>query len=856
MKKQISTKQDQNKKTQAVVNPQQKKQSHEQSQKLQPKSVINATLSKLSPNTIKLIVLAGVLFITLIAYLPALKNNFVNWDDDWYIIENEFIRNVSAKNVSSILTEFYHGQYSPVTTLVLAINYKMSELKPFSYHLTSVVFHLINTAFVFWLIYVLISRINKEKKQRLKLQGEYNPLNLAVIVSVFFGIHVLQVESVAWVSAQKIVLYTLFFLLSCIAYLYFVQTKSKVYYGIAAVLFTLSFGSKEQAMVLPIMFVAFDFILNRDLKSKQVIIEKIPFFILAIIFGIVSLYSQQNYGAISDRVGYPFTDRIAFAGYSFLAYIAKVLFPTKLGAFYPMPNNLGEPLPSVYWVYPPLALIVAAASLLLLKRNRLLFFGVLIYMINIGLTLQIVSTGRDVIIADRYVYIPAIGIFLMAGIIYEHLKAKGSTIKAIATSVLVILAIASFAGTQQRIKVWYDGITLWTDTQIKYPKAHVAFYNRGNEYSARGKLDSAISDFTNGLPLKPTHVGSYSNRGIAYANQGKYQEALADFNKVIQLDSTYSNVYSNRGNTLSLLGDFEAALADYDKALRQKPDYVDAYFNRGIIRDSVGDYTGAVADFDKVLQLNPQMISAYYNRGSVKVKAGDEVGAKADFAKALELQPKIADESLQLAVAYTSKNDFKNAAQYYTKAIQLKPLNPDAYSGRGAARENMNDMAGALADYTKAIELQPQNDAIYVSRGVAHGKLNRMNEAINDFNKAIALKPANPHGYSNRGLAKMRMGDLRNAIADYSKAIELDKNFVMAYNNRGLALRRLNNEKDAIRDFSKAIELSTNFADAYYNRALSYIATGATAKACDDFLKAAQLGIPEANNDIQRYCGK
>ena len=349
-----------------------------------------------------------VLLITLISYYPAIDNQFVNWDDDWYVIENTQIRSLSFDNISDIFSGFYHGQYSPVTTLLLAVNYGISELSPLSYHLTGVILHLINVFLVFWFISLLVAQMNIGKRAGAKLI-------IPLITALLFGINTLQVESVAWVSAQKVSLYSLFFLASLVAYLRYTTEKRMMPFIAALFFFALSFGSKEQAMVLPVVLVGIDFFINRKLLNKKVIIEKIPFFALAIIFGIVSLLSQAKYGAISENQWFPFIERIPFAGYSFLAYFAKLLFPYELSGFYPYPVNVGQSAPAIYWLYALISLIVVGAVIYSLKKGKTIFFAILFYSINIFLTLQIVSTGREVIIADRYAYIPAIGLFFLIG---------------------------------------------------------------------------------------------------------------------------------------------------------------------------------------------------------------------------------------------------------------------------------------------------------------------------------------------------------------------------------------------------------------------------------------------------------
>ncbi len=269
------------------------------------------------------IILPLILFVTILAYFPSFNNDFVNWDDDWYVIENEQIRSLDFGNIIDIYSSFFHGQYSLVTTTLLALNYKIDELNPLPFHITAVLIHLINIIIVFLLTKKLHKLLHKKEK---------NPYQIIIpsVTALLFAINSLQVETVAWVSALKVSFFSLFFLLAIYSYLQYFETKKISKFILSMLFFMLSFGAKEQAMILPVVFIAFDFYLERPLLSRKVITEKIPFFVLAIVFGIVSLLSQKNYGAISDQQWYPFIDRIAYASYGFAIYLWKIIFPYNL----------------------------------------------------------------------------------------------------------------------------------------------------------------------------------------------------------------------------------------------------------------------------------------------------------------------------------------------------------------------------------------------------------------------------------------------------------------------------------------------------------------------------------------------
>ena len=220
------------------------------------------------------------LVIAIIVFSPALKNGF-NYDDDIYIKENRFIKSLSFYNVERIFTSFFAGNYQPVSVLTYLFEYRFFGLNPYPYHLTNIIVHLFNCLLVFWLFYLIGGRVLG-----------------AWIVSVLFVIHPLRVESVAWVSERKDVVYAFFFLCACIAYIYYLKNgENRKLYCLAIIAFILSLLSKPMAITLPLVLFIFDYFFSRKF-SKSLYLDKVPFFILSFLFGVVTIFSQYSGGGI------------------------------------------------------------------------------------------------------------------------------------------------------------------------------------------------------------------------------------------------------------------------------------------------------------------------------------------------------------------------------------------------------------------------------------------------------------------------------------------------------------------------------------------------------------------------------
>ncbi|HET9826142.1 MAG TPA: hypothetical protein VFP87_12470, partial [Chitinophagaceae bacterium] len=329
--------------------------------------------------------LSAAIVTTAVCFIPMLKNHFTNWDDEYYVINNTLLR---GPDWHGIFTQPVVSNYHPLTIISLAINYALTGTDPSSYLVFNLLLHLINTALVFYLVWVLSNR----------------KMWVAFLTALIFGIHPLHVESVAWVSERKDVLYTLFFLLSLLQYWKFLQTGKSVRLWFCFFLFAVSLLSKPAAIVLPLVLLLLDYWKGREINLR-LFLEKIPFFILALIFAIITV-KIQSAKAIAGLNLYPLWTRPLFATYVLMIYLVRFLIPYPLSAFhpYPRPDHLGWAV----WASP--VLILALIAFIWLKRkNKVVLFGFLFFVVNLLLVLQVVSIGTT-IVSERYTYVPYIGI--------------------------------------------------------------------------------------------------------------------------------------------------------------------------------------------------------------------------------------------------------------------------------------------------------------------------------------------------------------------------------------------------------------------------------------------------------------
>src|SRR6186713_593873 len=557
-----------------------------------------------------------VAILTAVCLWPMLKNEFTNWDDEFYVINNPLLRGPDWKGIFS---QQKLGNYHPLTILSYAFNYSISGLDPFSYLLVNYLFHIANTLLVFYFIWN-ISGKNKF---------------IAAFVALVFGIHPMHVESVAWVAERKDVLYTFFFLLSLIQYWIFLTKAKKNNLVFCFLFFVLSLLSKPAAIVLPLVLFLLDYWYGQSLKKN--IVFKIPFFALSILFGIITV-SIQSSSAMAGLSIFSITDRLFFACYVLMTYFVRFFVPYPLSAFHPFPitNFAGWPI-----YLSPIFVVALLVALWFLRKNKIVVFGIFFYVINLLLVLQIISIGLT-IISERYTYVPYIGLAFMFAMLVNRIKFIPQKVSlAVGVVTIIVFGIITF----QRTKVWKNSGTLWTNVLKTYPRAPYARTNRANYLSklalrpdqkpiADSIYKVAFDDCAVALSVRPNHAPAFEFRGLMYSDRQQFKEALADANELIRLKPDYRTGYDLRATCYYKMNEPAKALADYDKCVEIKPDDHRSINNRGsLYMNSFQKYNEALIEFNKAIDISPQA-NYILNRSICYYKLGNMEKAKEDALRA------------------------------------------------------------------------------------------------------------------------------------------------------------------------------------------------------------------------------
>ncbi|MEI6681702.1 MAG: tetratricopeptide repeat protein [Bacteroidota bacterium] len=649
-----------------------------------------------------LAIMGALVVITFVAFLPALRNSFVLWDDPGYVYENGLLKNFSFARVYSFST-FVMGNYHPLTITWLHWESLIfpkgnpavySGFDPFWFHLNNLLLHLLNTTLVFLVVYELLDR---------------KGWKTAAVTALLFGIHPMHVESVTWISEIKDVLFSFFFLLAAWMYLHYTRRRN---YGILAgsfVLFILSCLAKGQAVTLPLAFLLFDYFRGRKF-DKTAILEKIPFFIVSLLFGLLAIRAQGT--GINKEI--EVVTNILYGWYGLLLYLLKLVLPVNLSGSYPYPSNTLKQVPYYLYIAPVILVALCFAVYKTLKFSKDYLFGFLFFLFTISITLRFIPLG-DSYIADRYTYIPYIGLFFICGRLFSRF-ADSPRWNKLAVAVLVVLTMVLGTLTWNRTQVWKNSFTFWEDVSAQYPDYWRPHFCMGCEYVTGGNYQKALENFNfvcDREASAPTYV--YLSRAALYVNNLKeYDKGIADYQKVLDIKDESGMFASDRlearknmGLAYNKKGDFANALKILDELIGLDPEKPVNYFLKGNALEGLGRFAAADSAFTHAINLSPGYTDAYQNRGILYT---DKIGAYekgiADFKKVLELQPGNTTASVNLGVCYFKDNKPGEAIAIFSSQIAASPADGRLYYLRSLAYAQDKNYTQAYNDLAKAKDLK------------------------------------------------------------------------------------------------------------------------------------------------------
>jgi tetratricopeptide (TPR) repeat protein len=574
-----------------------------------------------------------ILFISLAVYSNSLFNGFV-YDDNSQVLENPWIKDI--KNIPEIFTASVSGfkekpvvsnYYRPIMHIIYMFNYHIFGLKPWGFHLMNILVHAGISVLVFLIIKLLLRGPSQSPRSSLP----------AFIAALLFATHPIHTEAVAWVAAVPELSFTFFFLLAFYLYMKSKEGFNRGYL-LSVVSFALAALSKEPALTLPIILIAYDYAYKKDENSFHDHIKRyIPYIIVSAYYLLLRSYALGGFA--------PKEPHIKLTGYEyfinvfplFSQYLEKLLLPLNLNAFHVL-----HPIKSIFEIRGVVAIAITAAfvvlSALALRKNKTVFLSFLLIVVPLLPVLYMPALGENVF-TERYLYLPSFGFVMLIALVISWIRANKPKLS-LGLNIITILTIGLYSfGTISRNAVWKDDYTLFIDTVKKSPDAPLVRYNLGHAYAAQGKTDEAIKEYQIAIKIRPDYVNAHNNLGVAYAAQGRTNEAIQEYKTALKLKPDDADVHNNLGVVYTAQGRSDEAMNEYQTAIKFNPGYAKAHNNLGVAYAAQGRTNEAIKEFKSTLKIDPDHADVHYNLGNAYAAQGRIDEAVKEFKAVLKLNP-------------------------------------------------------------------------------------------------------------------------------------------------------------------------------------------------------------------------
>ncbi len=571
---------------------------------------------------------------TLALYNPVNRHPFVNYDDDRYITENLHVHNgLTWETIAWAFTATEQGNWHPLTWLSHALDWQLFHRNATGHHFTSLLIHAANAVLLFLLLIYATGRVGP-----------------SWLVAALFALHPINVESVAWVAERKNVLCTFFFFAALIAYCWYSRKPDWRRYLAFAGLFALGLMSKPMVITLPFVLLLLDYWpLGRirgvpagtppiaQVPLSRLLVEKLPLLVLSAASAWITMQAQRAGGAMRSAAQFSIGVRLENALVAYATYLWKMIWPSRLAPLYPHP---GDSLGAWRVVVSALVLLAVTGVVVRFRSRRYLLTGWLWFLGTLVPVIGLVQVG-DQAMADRYAYIPLVGIFVMiawGAADFADSRQIGFTARVVpAACILLALAFA----TNRQLGYWSSNYDLWTHALAVTDRNFIAQDNLGGALLLLGKPDEAYLHFQAAAEINPSDPMSHSNLGAYLQEHGKLTEAMEQYDRTISLTSDaglLAATYANLGTAYRKLGEAEKARESYDQALRQNPGQSNAYLGLGQLLEKQNQLDDAIRNYSKSVELRPTD-SGFLLLGHALERAGRRPEALAAYQAALKLSP-------------------------------------------------------------------------------------------------------------------------------------------------------------------------------------------------------------------------
>jgi tetratricopeptide (TPR) repeat protein len=653
--------------------------------------------------------------LTLAVFGRSCGNGFVNYDDPSYVTQNPHVLGgLTVDDLGWALTATAASNWHPLTWLSLQTDAQVWGIDPAGYHLTNILLHAANTVLLFWVLLRMTAAVWR-----------------SALVAALFGLHPLHVESVAWVAERKDVLSTFFGLLSLWAYARYAERPALGIYTAVTLSFALSLLAKPMLVTLPFVFLLLDYWPLRRWRAlagegadgvrpvpgcstARMIAEKLPLLGLSAASCVVTLLAQERGEAMSSLSLLPLDQRLANSIVAYAAYLGKMVWPIGLAAYYLHPRGA---VPG--WQVATAAALLAGVSVAAFKlRHRCpyLVVGWLWYVGMLVPVVGIVQVGMQAM-ADRYTYLPLVGVFLMLSWGLADLGNCWRVPVPIGVASGLILLGACAFGSWLQLGYWHDSVRLWEHAVAVTTDNYFAHNNLGEALSQEGEREA-----TRLLQQGEREAARLLQQGKPDESRNARQESSDQARQV-------------RDSSL------RQAVAQYEAALAVKHDLAPALYNLGVAQAQLGDLDGAAQRFTAAIAVNPFLPSAHYNLGLVRVQQGSLSEAAEAFSEALRITPDYSNAHTNLGLVLTRQGRLSEAAEQFAAAVQQNPADAEAHAQLALVLALRGDLPRAEAEYRQAVALRPASGRYYCGLGQVLLGEHRDQQAQAAYREGLRLEP-------------------------------------------------------------------------------------------------------------------
>lgn len=570
----------------------------------------------------------------LLVYAQVGNFEFTRYDDQYYVTENPVVlQGLGVQGVIWAFSRATNGAFMPITWLSHMLDVQMFGLNAGGHHLVNVVFHAINTILLFFLLLRCTSAMGR-----------------SAVAAALFALHPLHVESVVWIAERRDVLSTMWGILTIKLYLDWLERRTATGYILLLLCFLAALLAKPMTVTIPVVLLLLDIwplnrlpmngamkrIWEQRVLVGRLVVEKIPLFLLAVVIGVLTIYFENSFVPLGTLESYPLSLRFGNAFVSYLQYLWSFFWPASLIPHYPYPKSI--PM----WQSIGAAVVLLLISIICIRkiqRQAYLAAGWFWFLLMLLPVMGLIQQGADFARADRYTYMPLIGVIVM--VVWAGGELAGwlgwPRRVLIAAAVLVLLACGYLSFIQA--SYWRNNETLFSYTLIKSPGNHIALQQLGVEYRERGEYDKAYPLLDDDVRLNPENVDSLANFGQLLDRMGRLGEAIEYHQKAISINPSNHELYTNLGQVKARMGDLIGAEKSLGRALELKPDFLPARLNLGYVFYLRKNYAAATAQFSLVLAEDSKTADAYNGLGLVAMAKGNLTEAENYFTSALNLNP-------------------------------------------------------------------------------------------------------------------------------------------------------------------------------------------------------------------------